>query len=105
VRPSGYGVASSGSDRYAQRTGIHLPQRDSGDALRRLETRLQRFSEELIAEGVESTDVWDLLETLGCDTAQGYYIRPPLAADAFADRVRSRDWEQQRRCVPLRLLS
>ena len=82
-----------------------MPQRDSGDALRRLETRLQRFSEELIAEGVESTDVWDLLETLGCDTAQGYYIRPPLAADAFAEWVRSRDWEQQCQCVPLRLLS
>jgi predicted signal transduction protein with EAL and GGDEF domain len=59
----------------------------------------------VVAEGVESTDVWDLLEMLGCDTAQGYYIRPPLAADAFADWVRSRDWEQQRQRVPLRLLS
>jgi EAL domain-containing protein (putative c-di-GMP-specific phosphodiesterase class I) len=59
----------------------------------------------VVAEGVESTDVWDLLEMLGCDTAQGYYIRPPLAADAFADWVRSRDWEQQRRGVSLQLLS
>jgi diguanylate cyclase len=59
----------------------------------------------VVAEGVESTDVWDLLEMLGCDTAQGYYIRPPLAADAFTDWVRSRDWEQQHGGVSLQLLS
>jgi EAL domain-containing protein (putative c-di-GMP-specific phosphodiesterase class I) len=59
----------------------------------------------VVAEGVESTDVWDLLEMLGCDTAQGYYIRPPLAAEAFDDWLRSREWERQRGSAPLQLLS
>ena len=29
---------------------------------------------EAVAEGVEDPETWELLGTLGCDTAQGYYI-------------------------------
>jgi len=32
---------------------------------------------EAVAEGVEDRETWELLGTLGCDTAQGYYIAPP----------------------------
>ncbi len=46
----------------------------------------------VVAEGVESTDVWDLLEMLGCDTAQGYFIRPPLPAASLAAWIRSSRW-------------
>ena len=35
------------------------------------------------AEGVETLDIWHLLDMLGCDTAQGYYISPPLPAAEF----------------------
>lgn len=35
------------------------------------------------AEGVETLEIWNLLEMLGCDTAQGYYISPPLPAAEF----------------------
>ncbi len=34
----------------------------------------------VVAEGVESQDVWDLLEILGCDEAQGHFMSRPLAA-------------------------
>jgi len=54
----------------------------------------------VVAEGVESTDVWDLLDVLGCDTAQGYYIRPPLAPGALADWIQSRDWQQEHWVTP-----
>lgn len=54
----------------------------------------------VVAEGVETTDVWDLLDMLGCDTAQGYYIRPPLAPGALADWIRSRDWQQEHWVTP-----
>lgn len=54
----------------------------------------------VVAEGVESTDVWDLLDMLGCDTAQGYYIRPPLTADALSEWIRSREWQQAHRVSP-----
>ncbi|GMR21326.1 MAG: hypothetical protein BMS9Abin36_1926 [Gammaproteobacteria bacterium] len=33
----------------------------------------------VVAEGVESREGWDLLEILGCDYIQGYYISRPLA--------------------------
>jgi EAL domain-containing protein (putative c-di-GMP-specific phosphodiesterase class I) len=35
------------------------------------------------AEGVENEATWALLETLGCDTAQGYYLTRPIPPDDF----------------------
>jgi diguanylate cyclase (GGDEF)-like protein len=34
-----------------------------------------------VAEGVESEQVWDLLQNLGCDAVQGWYVSRPLDAD------------------------
>ncbi|WP_332673673.1 putative bifunctional diguanylate cyclase/phosphodiesterase [Aromatoleum sp.] len=44
---------------------------------------------EVVAEGVETEAVWQRLATLGCDTAQGYFISKPIPANAFGE------WEQQ----------
>jgi EAL domain-containing protein (putative c-di-GMP-specific phosphodiesterase class I) len=33
------------------------------------------------AEGVENEATWAMLETLGCDTAQGYYLTRPIPPD------------------------
>ena len=38
-----------------------------------------------IAEGVEDEKVCSLLETMGCDIAQGYMISRPLSAEKFKD--------------------
>jgi len=38
---------------------------------------------ETVAEGVESTEAWDLLREMGCDVAQGYLLSRPLPADGF----------------------
>jgi diguanylate cyclase (GGDEF)-like protein len=35
----------------------------------------------VVAEGVESAEVWDRLAELGCDSAQGYFLARPLPAD------------------------
>jgi diguanylate cyclase len=35
---------------------------------------------EVVAEGVESKEVWDLLLSMGCDVAQGYFLSRPLPA-------------------------
>ncbi len=35
----------------------------------------------VVAEGVEDQEIWDLLEILGCDKLQGYFISRPMAAD------------------------
>jgi diguanylate cyclase (GGDEF)-like protein len=37
----------------------------------------------VVAEGVEDEQGYALLRRLGCDSAQGYFLSPPLAADAF----------------------
>ena len=36
-----------------------------------------------VAEGVESRLEWDLLKTLGCDLAQGYFIAAPMDTGEF----------------------
>jgi len=38
-----------------------------------------------LAEGVESQQEWDMLKTMGCDTAQGYFIARPMDTAAFTD--------------------
>jgi EAL domain-containing protein (putative c-di-GMP-specific phosphodiesterase class I) len=37
---------------------------------------------EVVAEGVETLQQWDMLRLMGCDQAQGFLMSPPLAADA-----------------------
>jgi EAL domain-containing protein (putative c-di-GMP-specific phosphodiesterase class I)/AmiR/NasT family two-component response regulator len=45
-----------------------------------------------VAEGVESQEDLDLLRSLGCDLAQGYFIARPMHADAFPGWLRTRTW-------------
>ncbi len=44
----------------------------------------------LVAEGVETRDVWDELKKLGCDVAQGYFIAKPMPAEALITWSRCR---------------
>jgi diguanylate cyclase (GGDEF)-like protein len=37
----------------------------------------------IVAEGVESEDIWVRLKGLGCDMAQGYFISKPMPAENF----------------------
>jgi len=46
----------------------------------------------VIAEGVENQVVWDKLKALGCDSAQGYYMGRPVAADKFTEWLRHSRW-------------
>ena len=39
----------------------------------------------VVAEGIESAAVWQLLTALGCDQGQGYFISRPMPAERFAD--------------------
>lgn len=38
-----------------------------------------------VAEGVETQQDWDLLKTMQCDTAQGYFIAKPMNLSSFVD--------------------
>ncbi|ALV09015.1 putative bifunctional diguanylate cyclase/phosphodiesterase [Roseateles depolymerans] len=45
----------------------------------------------VVAEGLETGKAWTLLETLGCDQAQGYFLARPMPGDQFAQWLRG--WE------------
>ncbi|MCF6218348.1 MAG: EAL domain-containing response regulator [Gammaproteobacteria bacterium] len=44
----------------------------------------------LVAEGVETREIWDELKKLGCDVAQGYFIAKPMPAEALITWSRCR---------------
>lgn len=38
-----------------------------------------------VAEGVEKREEWDMLKSMGCDVAQGYFIAKPMTVEAFLE--------------------
>jgi len=42
----------------------------------------------VIAEGVESQDIWDTLDVLGCDCSQGFLMARPMPAEVLAGWLR-----------------
>ncbi len=46
---------------------------------------------EVVAEGVETQEIWDKLRELGCNVAQGYFLSRPVPADKLAA------WLEERR--------
>ena len=39
------------------------------------------FGHKVVAEGVENKETWEILDYLGCDVIQGYYVSKPLVFD------------------------
>jgi EAL domain-containing protein (putative c-di-GMP-specific phosphodiesterase class I) len=46
----------------------------------------------VIAEGVETREVWDQLLALGCDEGQGYYMSRPLPAPEMTQWLNQPEW-------------
>ena len=44
----------------------------------------------VVAEGIETQRTWDLLEELGCDSAQGYFIAKPMPGNQLLSWFHSR---------------
>jgi diguanylate cyclase (GGDEF)-like protein len=49
---------------------------------------------QVVAEGVETPEIWERLEAMGCDQAQGYLISRPLPFDDFVRWLHG--WERRR---------
>ncbi len=45
-----------------------------------------------VAEGVETEAVYDRLEQLGCDVAQGYWIKAPIDGSELTAWLKSSRW-------------
>jgi EAL domain-containing protein (putative c-di-GMP-specific phosphodiesterase class I) len=43
------------------------------------------FKLDLVAEGVETQEDWDLASNAGCDAAQGYFIAKPMSANELIE--------------------
>ena len=46
---------------------------------------------EIVAEGVEDLNTWELLASLGCTRIQGWYLSPPLPTPEAAVWMRQHD--------------
>jgi EAL domain-containing protein (putative c-di-GMP-specific phosphodiesterase class I) len=55
----------------------------------------EQLGMEVVAEGVEDSDDWDLVKRTGCDMAQGYFIARPMPADDMAGWIASRNHQAQ----------
>ena len=51
---------------------------------------------QVVAEGVESEEVLNLLVELGCDMAQGYYISRPITANILTQWLHQAQWSLRR---------
>ena len=64
--------------------------------VRAVTTLVQALGREVVAEGVESKEAWDLLLSMGCDVAQGYFLSRPLPAAELERWVRTSPWSRER---------
>ena len=46
----------------------------------------------VVAEGVETEEIWTELKKLGCDTAQGYFIAKPMPVTAVEEWLHESIW-------------
>jgi diguanylate cyclase len=46
----------------------------------------------VVAEGVETKEIWAELKTLGCNTAQGYFMAKPMPTAALETWLRESSW-------------
>ncbi len=50
------------------------------------------LGKQVCAEGVENEETWKMLQTLGCDLAQGFWISRPISAPAFMKWLGDTAW-------------
>ena len=85
------------------RSFVHHASRD--DSLRAILEASLNLARQLgmttVAEGVEAREDWDLLQTSGCDLAQGYLIAKPMPGDAIQDWLVQ--WESRHAALALAL--
>ncbi len=44
----------------------------------------------VVAEGIESAEQFEVLRKLGCNSAQGYWLDPPMSAERLSERLANR---------------
>jgi diguanylate cyclase (GGDEF)-like protein/PAS domain S-box-containing protein len=65
---------------------------DGAEVFRLVVELAQRLGLRVVAEGVESREVWDKLVAIGCDAAHGYYVCRPVPAEKFNGWLKESSW-------------
>ncbi len=65
-----------------------MTSRDSALIVRSTIDLAHDLGRKVVAEGVESREMWDRLAALGCDIAQGYFLAKPMPSGEFQGWVR-----------------
>lgn len=60
-----------------------LTNNDDANMVRSMIDLIHNLGRTVLAEGVENQATWDMLASLGCDRAQGYFIARPMGGDEF----------------------
>lgn len=68
-----------------------LTNRDHYRLVRTIIDLAHGFDLDVVAEGVETKEIVEELQKLGCDTLQGYYFSKPLSKRAFNDYLAAQD--------------
>jgi diguanylate cyclase (GGDEF)-like protein/PAS domain S-box-containing protein len=72
-------------------------------ALRQIVDRGHAMGLKVVAEGVEDRETLDRLVDIGCDSAQGFHVCPPIVAADLPPWLRHSAWGVAPRVPPLRL--
>ena len=77
-------------DQSFVRTCLHDP--EAPKIIRAVVSLARELGLQLVAEGIETEPVAELLARLGCTIGQGYLFAPPLSHAAMAERLRAAAW-------------
>jgi diguanylate cyclase (GGDEF)-like protein len=72
--------------------GLGTRSDDAASIVRAIISLAHSLRLKVVAEGVETPEQLQLLQSLGCDQYQGFHFSPPLPATEFADLVRG--WQK-----------
>lgn len=67
------------------RTFIADPSDNVHSVLQAIVALVKVYNAEVVFEGVETSDQYDMARTVGCDLIQGYYTGRPMAPECFAE--------------------
>jgi EAL domain-containing protein (putative c-di-GMP-specific phosphodiesterase class I) len=65
--------------------GIGVDGGDDGAIVRSIVDLAHNLSLEVVAEGVETAETWQVLASMGCSQAQGYFVSRPLSLGQYVD--------------------
>ena len=68
--------------------GTPADRRDS-DLVRAVVTIAHGFGQRVCAEGVETSEQFEFLRSVGCDMVQGFLFSPPVPEEEFVELVRA----------------